>query len=248
MNSLSVYERDATQVEKMKTMRVEQYGEKNTSSSESGLTLIECLVAIMVIALAIATTAPMMVFSVATRIQNQKVEQALQLAQGEIDKVRLAVEQGGDYGDRLLELSLPSSTAATAFEIPPPTTFVANNSSSVTAVTDARRIDTDGDGDDDFAIQLFRTQGIEVAPAASGVADTPVAFEVGVRVYDARAENNLGSLVKEDGSLTFTSSEGNRGTAPLAVLYSQITQGDRDGALCKYWQYAGTTPTSLLCN
>ena len=229
-------------------MQTKQVGKEEVFSSESGLTLIECLVAIMVIALTVAATAPMLVFSVATRVQNQKTEQALQLAQGEIDKIRLAVEQGGDYGDRLLELSLPSSTADTAFEVPPPTAFVANSPNSVTAVTDARRIDTDGDGDGDFAIQLFRTEGIEVSPVTTGAADTPVAFEIGVRVYDAGAEANLGSLVKEDGSLTFTSGEGDRGTAPLAVLYSQITQGDREGALCQYWQYAGTSPTSLLCN
>ena len=43
----------------------------------------------------------MMVFSVATRVQNQRTEQALQIAQAEVDKVRLVVEQGGDYGDRV---------------------------------------------------------------------------------------------------------------------------------------------------
>lgn len=231
----------------MMKMLSKQFKRGELPFPEDGLTLIECLVAIVVIALAIATTAPMLVFSVATRVQNQKSEQALQLAQGEIDKIRLAVEQGGDYGDRLLALSLPSNAASTAFEIPAPTAFVANASTSVTGVTDARRIDIDGDGDNDFAIQLFRTQGIEVVPT-TGVASTPVTFEIGVRVYDARAEDNLGALVTDDGALTFTSGEGDRGTAPLAVLYSQITQGDRDGALCQYWEYAGSTPTSLLCN
>ncbi|MEM6450284.1 MAG: hypothetical protein AAF703_08225 [Cyanobacteria bacterium P01_D01_bin.105] len=216
--------------------------------SEMGLTLIECLVAIIVIALTTATIAPVMLFTVATRIQNQKVEQALQLAQGEIDKVRLTVEQGGDYGDRLQELSVIASTASTAVVIPAPTAFVANASTSVNAVTDARRIDLDGDGDTDFAVQLFRTTGIEVAAEATGAASTPVAFEVGARVYDARAEDNLGALLSDEASLTFTSGDGQRSSRPLAVLYSQITQGDREGALCQYWEYTGSTPTSLLCN
>lgn len=219
--------------------------------SESGLTLIECLVAIVVIALTTATIAPVMVFSIATRVQNQKVEQALQLAQAEVDKVRLTVEQGGDYGDRLDELSVFESPAANVAQVAAPTNFVANNSANVTAVTDARRIDSDGDGDTDFAIQLFRTTGIEIAPEASGTASTPIVFELGARVYDARAENTLndgGSLSVDEASLTFTSGEGQRSTRPLAVLYSQVTQGDREGALCKYWEYAGSTPTSLSCN
>lgn len=229
---------------------VSVYGER-ADDSESGLTLIECLVAIVVIALTTATIAPVMVFSIATRVQNQKVEQALQLAQAEVDKVRLTVEQGGDYGDRLGELSVFESPATSAAQVAAPTRFVANNSASVTALTDARRIDSDGDGDTDFAVQLFRTTGIEVAAATSGAASTPIVFELGARVYDARAENTLndgGSLSADEAALTFSSGEGQRSTRPLAVLYSQVNQGDREGALCNYWEYAGSTPTSLSCN
>lgn len=223
-------------------------GGQSDVSPESGLTLIECMVAIAVIAITISATAPMLVFSVATRVQNQKVEQALHLAQAELDKVRLTVEQGGDYGDRLIALSLPASTASTATAIPAPTVFLPNSTANVTNVQQARLIDSDGDGDNDFAIQLFRTTGIEIAPATAGLASTPVSFEVGARVYDARAADNVADLGTEDGSLAFTSGIGDRATRPLAVLYSQITQGDRDGALCQYWEYAGSTPTSLLCN
>lgn len=216
--------------------------------SEAGLTLIECLVAIVVIALTTATIAPMVVFAVATRVQNQKTEQALQLAQSEIDKVRLVVEQGGDYGDRLIALNLLSSTASTVATVAAPNSFIASTA-SVAAVTEARRIDTDGDGDNDFAVQIFRTQGIQLRPETVGVtASTPVVFDMGVRVYDARAEANLGSLVADTAGLTFISGEGDRGTQPLAVLYSQITQGDRDGSLCQYWEYTGSTPTDLQCN
>jgi prepilin-type N-terminal cleavage/methylation domain-containing protein len=217
---------------------------------EEGLTLMECLVAIVVIAITVAAIGPMLVFTVATRVQNQKTEQALQLAQGEIDKVRLVVEQGGDYGGKLRGLSLLAAPASisspTAVAVP--TAFIASTAST-TAITQARRIDTDGDGDNDFAIQLFRTQGIELPSQTAGItASTPVVFNIGVRVYDARAESNLGSLVASTTSLTFTSGEGNRGRRPLAVLYGQIAQGDRDGSLCQYWEFTGSTPTNLQCN
>lgn len=221
------------------------------NTHDQGLTLIECLVAIVVTAITVAAVGPMMVFSVATRVQNQKTEQALQLAQGEIDKVRLVVEQGGDYGGRLNALSLvtaPATISSPTAVAAPAVAFLASTATA-TATTQARKFDTDGDGDNDFAIQLFRTRGIELPSQTAGVtASTPVVFNIGVRVYDARAESNLGSLVTSTTSLTFTSGEGGRGRRPLAALYGQIAQGDRDESLCQYWEFTGSTPTNLRCN
>ncbi|MEO1387332.1 MAG: prepilin-type N-terminal cleavage/methylation domain-containing protein [Cyanobacteria bacterium J06634_6] len=223
-------------------------------SSDAGLTLIECLVAIVVIAITTAAIAPMMIFSVATRVQNQKTEQALQLAQSQIDQVRLTVEQGGDYAARLEELSVVSSpTAATALEIPPPGTGYGNfisGDNKATALNHARMFDIDGDEDNDFAVQLFRTKGIVVPAEDPSLDDTPVTFDVGVRVYDIRAQDAT-TLLKEPAGLAFTSGEGERRTRPLAVIYSQITQGDRNGSLCQYWALnstAGTPPARMLCN
>ena len=237
-------------LQSFKRARLEHNNLIKLNTQKAGLTLIECLVAIVVIAITMAAIGPMMVFSVATRVQNQKTEQALQLAQGEIDKVRLVVEQGGDYGGRLSNLSLVAAPASISIPtaVAAPTAPFILSTETATATTQARKIDTDGDGKSDFAIQLFRTKGIELPSQTVGVtASTPVVFNVGVRVYDARAESNLGSLVTSTTSLTFTSGEGNRGRRPLAVLYGQIAQGDRDGSLCQYWQFTGSTPTSLQC-
>jgi len=56
--------------------------------SESGLTLMECVVAIAVVALAGALITPPLFLAAATRVQNRRSEQALQIAQGEIDRIR----------------------------------------------------------------------------------------------------------------------------------------------------------------
>ena len=231
-------------------INVKSDNEHNSSrSSEAGLTLIECLVALVVIAVTAATITPMMVYAVATRVQNQKTEQAMQIARGEIDKIRLVVEQGGDYSTRLGELSLFSTGASTSLVlVPPPASFI-SASSAVTAVDQARRLDIDGDNDTDFAVQLFRDKGIEI-----GADNTPIAFNVGVRVYDSRAEANLGSLTTDRAGLAFTSGEGQRGRRPLAVLYSQIAQGDRINSLCQYWDFvsstafADSTANALTCD
>ena len=64
------------------------------NSSQQGFTLLESLMAIMVITVVIAALTPPIFISVATRVQNRKAEQAIQLAQGEIDQVRRLVERG----------------------------------------------------------------------------------------------------------------------------------------------------------
>ena len=223
--------------------------------SEKGLTLIECLVAIVVIAVTTAAIGPVLLFSVATRVQNQRTAQAVQLAQAEIDKVRLTVEQGGDYAPRLKELfviSAPQTPLIKVADVPAPNRFL--DSTDVDNIRDARKVDLDGDGNPDFAVQLFRTFGIEVPSATPAtVVNTPVAFDVGVRIYDIRAEANLATLQTNQAGLAFTSSEGQRGTRPLAVLYSQMVQGDRVGSLCQYWRFTSTDPTApapaqLSCN
>lgn len=75
--------------------------------TDQGLTLIECLVALVVIALTVGSVTPALVISVATRVQSQKAEQAIEVAQAEIDAVRITLERG-NYD----AASVPQSVAA----------------------------------------------------------------------------------------------------------------------------------------
>lgn len=199
----------------------------------SGLTLLECLVAITIIGVSTATIAPVMLFSVATRVQSQKAEQALQLAQLEIDTIRVEIERGNNAF-----VSNYPQTPRSEDEIAE-TATPGNVSLILTSdLSDARAADVDDDGDDDFALQVFRTEGI------SDASGNPMAFRVGVRVYDVDAvRNNSGSLLKDQASLAFTSGEGQRGLRPLAILYTDIVAGDRDLSLCNYRQYIDPSAT-----
>ncbi|NJM96621.1 MAG: type II secretion system protein [Phormidesmis sp. RL_2_1] len=203
--------------------------------NDNGLTLIECLVAIAVIGMTTAVIAPVMVFSIATRVQSQKAEQALQVAQGEIEKIRLLVERGGDYSVPLA--SYPSTSIVSIASTAGPISTAAAFNSTTTNV--AKLVNVDSNADNEFAVQVFRSVGS--TPTGSPV---PIAFDVGVRVYDTRAfQANSTNLATSTASLSFTSGEGQRGSRPLAVIYTSFLKGDRDGSLCNYWRYVRSTPT-----
>ncbi len=204
---------------------------QNSYLKSSGLTLLECLVAIAMIGVSSATIAPVMLFSVATRVQSQKAEQALQLARLEIDTIRVEIERGNN----IFALNYPQTTE-TENDIAE-TDAPENVSSVLTAnLSDARSVDIDDDSDNDFAVQVFRTEGI------SDPSGAPIAFRVGVRVYDVDAviNNPSSALLKDQASLAFTSGEGQRGLRPLAILYTDIVSGDRDLSLCSYREYTNS--------
>lgn len=217
----------------------------NKTADNSGLTLIECLVAIAVIGLTAAVMAPVMVFSMATRIQSQRAEQALQIAQGEVDQIRLMAERGGNFSSALA--SYPITTAASVAATGAPTTAPAYSLNS-TSTNIAKKVDIGNGTTNRFAVQVFRSAGS--TPTGSVV---PITFDIGVRVYDLNAVQNYGStntLRTDAAALNFTSGEGQRSTRPLAIIYTTIFQGDRDGALCTYRQYLGNaaSTTGLDCN
>jgi prepilin-type N-terminal cleavage/methylation domain-containing protein len=208
-------------------------------NSQVGLTLIECLVAIVIVALAGAIVAPAMVLSVATRVQSQRAEQALEIAQSEIDSLRVLIERGDDYTAALP----PSTTVTNEKEL---AKVVGPNSiaSTVTTHLQARPVDIDDDGSNDYAIQTFRSPGRVVD-------STPVAFTMGVRVYDfdAVSQANGTSLPSDEASLAMTSGEGERSQKPLATLYTTIAVSQAGQSFCDFIGYldsSASTPVGCI--
>lgn len=207
-----------------------------TAHPEQGLTLIECLVAIVMVALVAGSIAPVMVISVASRVNNQKAEQALGLAQAEIDRTRNLVQRGVEPGGATITLaSLPAVATGIAegdIETTPGITASA-----------ARPVDIDEDGTPDFLVHTFRTAGFPTS------ATIPSAFSMGVRVYDIRALETSGTLLTEPASLALTGGEGDRRTSPLAALYTTIAVGDDPDSLCNMIDFLnsqeGGTPMAL---
>jgi prepilin-type N-terminal cleavage/methylation domain-containing protein len=69
-------------------LRLSNKNQPSKNSSQSGFTLMECLLAIMIVAILLSAVAPAIVLAVATRLQARRVELASQAAQAYIDGVR----------------------------------------------------------------------------------------------------------------------------------------------------------------
>ncbi|MEO0350645.1 MAG: prepilin-type N-terminal cleavage/methylation domain-containing protein [Cyanobacteria bacterium P01_A01_bin.15] len=220
-----------------------------SNDSISGLTLIESLVAIAIIGITAASIGPVIVISAATRIQSQRAEQALQLAQGEIDRVRQILEQ------RIVDDGVGGTTEYSTADLmiaSTPTTIINTpaNALGPTAVAGAfngadyqtaRSVDIDGDTVPDFAVQAFRFGATE-----RSVGGQPIAFEMGVRVYEIDAIDGTGTALSTAAArLGTTAGEAERKEKPLAVLYTEVTKSDERQSLCEYFEFKGSTTATI---
>ncbi len=217
-------------------------------TGDRGLTLVECLVAITVVGVTGLLITPPLFISAATRVQNRRAEQALKVAQGEVDRVRLLIEKkrqsvtGVDGDGNLLQGQvLPPDVGDDIAAAAAPTDLhdelQSTNSScdafSGTALPGAQfalPVDIDGDCEADFLMQTFRDEGT----ANLAEPDKLNEFRMGVRVYAVSAAANLGELETTEASLRYTTGLGNQQRRPLAVLYSDFVWSDRDLSVCQY--------------
>ncbi|MBO9998819.1 MAG: type II secretion system protein [Cyanobacteria bacterium SID2] len=211
-----------------------------SNSSQAGLTLVEGLVAILVVSAVTVSLTPAIFLAVATRVQNRRAEQAIQLAHGQIDQVRVLIEQGiqadtvtqlpFDVGEStdLTQIASPSS----AFDKLQSTNFecsVYDRAPTQVPVESALPVDVNGDCEEDFFVQTFRANDQTVSDDGQEI---PIIFDMGVRVYYKNAR--FGTLETEEASLQLTNGEGQQTSRPLAVLYTTLAQADRSQSLRKY--------------
>lgn len=240
-----------------------------SKSSGGGFTLIESLVAIIIVSITVVAISPPIFWATGTRVQNRRAEQALSIAQATIDQVRAKVERGGATA-----LELPAiDTGATAGKRPNPAgplpsaqwtpmQSVMPICNTVASIKPADKqypdigqylpvmTTTDSVCKPDFLVQIFRNDGIctdGLACSASALPVNerqPVAFSVGVRVYSSLATKGTTALLKEKAGLTGTTGSGQAGTRPLAVLYATVAKSDASASLNNYRALCKTGGTS----
>ncbi|WP_156426950.1 type IV pilus modification PilV family protein [Leptolyngbya sp. NIES-2104] len=231
-------------------------------STNQGLTLIEGLLAIVIIAITMVSITPPIFWAVASRVQTQRAEQALKLAQGEIDRVRTIIDRGKDRTTTFLPPVVSGNVRDSATVAAPNnagTGVISTRSCSGTVATlppanaaTFVQIDTNGDCTADYLLQTFRSQGLDergnAFTGASG--QTLSGFVMGVRVYStvARAELTAGRGSTQPASLRGTNGLGNQLNRPLAVLYSTIVRSNEGQNLEIYRKLCpANNPTTGSC-
>ena len=229
-------------------------GKSLRMSQSSGFTLIESLVAMIVISITLVAIVPPIFWATGTRVQNRRAEQALAIAQGELDRVRGVLERS----DAPVPSSLPPQVSKAEFggyrgpnpkfpwtgkmrSIQPRfnTAETVNDGIQYPPSADTYiPVDTDGDGKADFLVQVYRDPGTCVSLKPCVASETPRIFAMKVRVYSAIAiDSELASLDTTKATLIGTTGTGQAKNRPLAILSSQMARSVSSSALEQRRQY-----------
>lgn len=207
--------------------------------TEEGLTLIESLAAVVILGISVVAISPPIALSIATRVRAHRAQQAMQLAQGEIDRVRVLVENIGPGKTVLtsIEGSLPPDRGNLKPQNVPVTTPNPTKACHESLSDEWCYVHLDEDNQWDMAIQRFRTytqQGKD--PEGKETGQNLAAFIFGVRVY-TRASIDAGNLATETPIETASlalSAATSQSTLPLAASSVPIVKSDSASAFQTY--------------
>jgi prepilin-type N-terminal cleavage/methylation domain-containing protein len=215
-------------------------------SGESGFTIIESLIAIVVVAILMVAIAPVIVFSTATRVQSRRIELATQAAKTYIEGVRTGAIP---VNNAALQVDTSTYSSLNAFPAPAVGTLTCSTNNNYCSAPTANLYCIDGDNSGsctlgsskDFVIQAFRYNAVSTNPTTG--------YLLGVRVYRADGFTNDGSLQKAPAKQrTVTAGLGERKT-PLLEMVTEITsQTGSFNDLCNRLKVSGSTTSNTTCN
>ncbi|MBD2167452.1 type II secretion system protein [Calothrix membranacea FACHB-236] len=212
-------------------------------SSESGFTIIESLIAMLVASVLLTAIAPVIILGTATRVQARRIELGTQAARTYIDGVRTGT------------ISTPTSTSTGATLNSSSTPTVGSLTCSANAYcTDPASpannlycMDGNGDGicslnnSKDLLIQAFRYN--------TASSDATTGYQLGIRVYRSDGFKSDGSLTKAPNKqASFSGGLGNR-KAPLVEMTTVIApQSTSFNDWCNRLKNTGNTTSNTSCN
>jgi prepilin-type N-terminal cleavage/methylation domain-containing protein len=228
-------------------MKPRQLQQLPLQSSQSGFTIIESLVALIVAGILLAAIAPVLVLSTATRVQARRVEQATQAAKAFIDGV--GAKTISDVDKKIAVTTLSAATSARTVSsssndyllsgVLVPSTdkkglFCFNKDGTIIAPSNP----TTAPSSTSCATVQFYIQAFRLAVTGSD-ADKGQGYRLAVRVYRGDAFIGTDALKKtsdDDGKqktqATFTGGLGNR-KVPLVEMTTEIVRGQPSySALC----------------
>ncbi|MGF1992423.1 MAG: hormogonium polysaccharide secretion pseudopilin HpsB [Nostoc sp. ZfuVER08] len=222
-------------------------------SDEAGFTIIESLVAILLITILLAAIAPTIIIATATRVQSKRVELATQAARTFIDGVKTGavttpattITPNGTLGGNLLNTTnMPAPATSTSQYLYCVTKDINNNLAILK--------DPDCTSNTN---KIFYIQAAKIIVTGSTPADSTGipkdGYRLGIRVYrsdidftNAKASNGTDKKTQN----TFTGTLGDR-QSPLVEMTTEI--GSRNtsfNALCQRLAITGSTTSNTTCN
>ncbi|OUL19852.1 hormogonium polysaccharide secretion pseudopilin HpsB [Nostoc sp. 106C] len=207
-----------------------------SASSQSGFTIVESLVAILVASLLLAAIAPVIVLSVATRVQAKRIESATDAAKTYLDGVRSGV---------ITAPSSPITDGTTIADYAPPTvgtlTCGTKTSPCTAPATNLYCVSVDGNdctttNINNFVIQAIRFNKATVTTGGTttNITDPAKGYQLGIRVYRASGFSSDGGNLKKAPSKqpTFTGGTGDR-KAPLIEMTTEVSTGATFSDFCE---------------
>ncbi|EDX76678.1 prepilin-type N-terminal cleavage/methylation domain protein [Coleofasciculus chthonoplastes PCC 7420] len=199
--------------------------------NQAGFTVIESLMAIIVVSILMIGLSPVIVLSVATRVQARRVERATQAARTYIDGL-----QAGTIDFPLHTVPVADATNKNSFAvIGAPNSSVNLSSCSGntycqnTASESLYCIDFDDDGGctSDSLIDMI-VQGYRSVPSGTGTVTSPEnSYFLGVRVYRADAFSGGRTLTAGTQKATFTGGTGlSSSEAPLVEMTTEVNASE----------------------
>jgi prepilin-type N-terminal cleavage/methylation domain-containing protein len=205
-------------------------------SNQSGFTIIESLMAIVVVGILLAGISPVIILSTATRVQARRVELATQAAKAFVDGIR-AGTLPDPIIDSGLKLDAATSTNTRTIDANSNKYLLSANaptsSNSLYCFNKDSKINLPNCTSNSFYIQAIR---LAVDPSKP---DEGEGYRLGIRVYRSDAFEGSGSLKRtaDDGGKgkaqsTFTGGLGDR-KAPLLEMTTEIVRGQPSyNAMC----------------
>ncbi|MDF5709010.1 MAG: hormogonium polysaccharide secretion pseudopilin HpsB [Nostoc sp. S4] len=207
-------------------MNPHQQQESSAQFNESGFTIIESLVAILVVSILLVAIAPVLVISTATRVQARRVELATEAAKALVNGINSKI-----VSDPTITVTL---TADTTRKVSTSTSDYLLSSAAVpTASSSLYCFNKNGSlVNPGCTSDLFYIQAIRLAVSGSDP-DKGQGYRLGIRVY--RSDAQFGSLTAASSgkkAATFTGGLGDR-KAPLLEMTTEIVRGQSSySALC----------------
>lgn len=208
-------------------------------SSDSGFTIIESLVAIIVVGILMTAIAPTIVLSVATRVQARRIELAADASQSYIDGVRTGTIEIPSLPDNKTEEELKSYDFS-QYDAPQQGTLTCAANSYCTS-PDVNLYCIDGDTDGSCTINSSKDMIVQSFRYNKSSTEAEDGYNLGVRVYradafDSNRVTELKALKDEDTKKqsTFTGGTGLRSVqTPLMEITTDISNGTNFTDFCE---------------